>query len=173
MNPTKRPVILMTLAQAICVLAVPVILFFTLVPAVMLVSYIQQADMLQQDNTMSVILLSAPLCLRDIVFGGCLVCVAMEAIGICGRVKKSSAFSEKNAGALGRIVWALVIAGVLTLLFGDAIVPYLLTDLPAISPVVERLLMPFILLGIALMIRAVQVLMQRAMAMQEESDLTV
>ena len=46
-------------------------------------------------------------------------------------------------------------------------------DLPAISPVVEHLLLPFMLLVIALMVRSVQVLMRRALSMQEESDLTV
>ena len=58
-------------------------------------------------------------------------------------------------------------------LFGSAFFPQLLTDLPAISPIVERLLLPFILLTLALMIRTVQVLMRRALTMQEESDLTV
>ena len=61
----------------------------------------------------------------------------------------------------------------LTLLFGDSLVPFLLTGLPAISPVVERLLLPFMLLVIALMVRAVQILMRRTLDMQTEIDLTV
>ena len=53
------------------------------------------------------------------------------------------------------------------------VVPYLLTGLPTISPVVQRLLMPFTLLTLAAMVRTVQVLMRRALNMQEENDLTV
>jgi len=45
--------------------------------------------------------------------------------------------------------------------------------LPTVHPLVERLLAPFILLGVGLMGRAVQVLMGRALSMQEENDLTV
>lgn len=173
MKTQKRPVALMTLAQIICVLVALVTLFFTLTPTVMLVSYIQQATLYQADNTVSVVLFSSLRCLRDLILGLCLICAEMEAIGVCGRMKKASAFSEKNAAGLGRIAGALMLAGLLTLLFGDSIVPFLLSNLPGVLPAVERLLMPFMLFGVALMIRAVQVLMRRAMSMQEESDLTV
>ena len=173
MNTSKRPVALMTLAQLICVLTVPVTLFFALTPVVLLYSYIDQAVKLHHDVMQTLDLHSALYCLRDLLLGGCLVCAEMEAIGVFGRVKKSSAFSEKNVSALGSIATALTIAGVLTLLFGDSLVPFLLTGLPAISPVVERLLLPFMLLVIALMIRTVQVLMRRALSLQEETELTV
>lgn len=173
MKTPKRPVALMTVAQAICLLAVPVTLFFALTPAIMLYNYVEMANMHLLDSPMSYMLSTGLYCLRDLILGACLFCVEMEAIGVCGRVKKASAFSEKNVDALGRIVKALAIAGVLTLLFGDSLVPFLLQGLPAISPVVERLLLPFMLLVIALMIRAVQVLMRRALTMQEETDLTV
>ena len=165
MKAPKRPVGLMTLAQIICVLAVPLTLHFlplSSIPNFVIMRHLQLADF--------TVWLSP---LRDFALCGLLVWVEIEAFRICGRVKKASAFSAKNEKALGRITTALCIAGCLALLFGDAIFPWLLTGLPAISPIVERLLLPFILLTLALMIRAVQVLMRRALDMQEESDLTV
>lgn len=165
MKTPKRPVTLLTVAQVICALAVPLTLMFiplSAVPNLVVMQHLHLAD--------GAVWLPA---LRDFALGGLLIWVEIEAFCICGRVRKSSAFSTKNEKALGRIAQALGIAGMLTLLFGDALIPFLLTDLPAISPVVERLMLPFVLLVIALMIRAVQLLMRRALTMQEENDLTV
>ena len=174
MHSAKRPVILLTLAQLICILAIPLTLFIALVPAFLLYSFISQTPMLQTStDTMSVLLFSGGQCLRDLAMGICCFCAEMEAIGIFGRMKKASAFSERNSSALGRIAVALAIAGMVALLFGNSLVPFLLQGLPAVSPVVERLLLPFMLLVIALMVRAVQVLMRRALTMQTETDLTV
>lgn len=161
----KRPVGLMTLAQIICALAVPLTLHF--LPLSSIPNYVIMHHLKLTDTTAFLSLL------RDFVLGGLLIWVEIEAFCICGRVKKSSAFSAKNEKALGRVAAALCIAGGLSLLFGDSIIPWLLTGLPILSPVVEWLLLPFILLTLALMIRAVQVLMRRALDMQEESDLTV
>lgn len=173
MKTPKRPVTLLTVAQVICALAVPLTLLGVVLSVYPTCLYISQADFLQHDNTLIVALFGLARPLRDAALGGLLIWVEIEAFCICGRVRKSSAFSPKNEKALGRIAQALGIAGMLTLLFGDALIPFLLTDLPAISPVVERLMLPFILLVIALMIRAVQLLMRRALTMQEENDLTV
>lgn len=173
MKTPKRPVALMTVAQAICALAVPITLTVALPPFAYAIVYTIFADYVHFDNTAIVAVMQVLKTIPDLLLCICLVFAEVEAIRICGRVKKSSAFSEKNVSALGRIVTALFIAGVLTLLFGDALVPFLLTGLPPVSPVVERLLLPFMLLVIALMIRTVQVLMRRALTMQEETDLTV
>ena len=67
----------------------------------------------------------------------------------------------------------MALAGLITLLFGDSVVAFLLTGLPTIAPIVERLLLPFMLLTLAAMVRTVQVLMRRAQRMQTENDLTV
>lgn len=173
MKTPKRPKALLTLAQLCCIVAALVVLFFFFTPAFVLFSYVDQADMLAQDNTQLVTLASALLCLRDALTGLCLVCAALEAVGVCGRVKKASAFCEKNEKSLGRIALTMVLAGLITLLFGDSVVPFLLTGLPAIAPIVERFLLPFMLLTLAAMVRAVQVLMRRALRMQTENDLTV
>ena len=96
MTTPKRPKALLTLAQLLCIAAALVVLFFFFTPAFVLFTYVEQADMLQQSNTQVVTLLSGLLCLRDALAGVCLVCAAMEAVGVCGRVKKASAFCEKN-----------------------------------------------------------------------------
>ena len=165
MKAPKRPVGLMTLAQIICVLAVLLTLYF--LPLASIPNYVVMHH-LQLANGAAFLSL-----LRDFALGGLLIWVEIEAFCVCGRVRKASAFSAKNEKALGRIAAALCIAGGISLLFGDSIIPWLLTNLPAISPIVERLLLPFILLTLALMLRAGQMLMHRALTMQEESDLTV
>lgn len=169
----KRPVGLMTLAQGICLLAAAALLFIFLIPMIAAVPYAVAAGDANQDNTLLVALVNFVLVLPDAFIGILLACVGVEAFLVCGRVKKASAFSSKNEKALGRIALALCAAGCLSLLFDSSLFPWLLTGLPAIHPIVERLLLPFILLTLALMLRAVQVLMRRALIMQEESDLTV
>lgn len=173
MKTPKRPVALMTVAQAICLLAVPVTLTVALPPFAYAIVYTIFADYVHFDNTAIVAVMQVLKTIPDLLLCICLVFAEVEAIRICGRVKKTSAFSEINVNGLGRIVKALAIAGVIALVLGDSIIPTLLTGLPPVSPVVERLLLPFMLLVIALMIRTVQVLMRRALTMQEETDLTV
>lgn len=171
MNTPKRPKALLTLAQCICVLAIALTLIPTLLPTFMLVSLVQKAQ--QYHSSQSLELYSIALCARDLLLGGCLFCAELEAVCLLSRMKKSSAFSEKNEAALGRITACLAAAGLVALLFGNSIVPYLLLGLPTVTPMVEHLLLPFMLLGVALMIRAVQLLMRRALSMQDENALTV
>lgn len=173
MKAPKRPVGLMTLAQGICLLATAVILFIFLIPMVASILYAATADYANHDNTLMVAIMNFVLILPDTAVDILLAYVGIEAFLLCGRVKKASAFAPKNEKALGRIVLALCIAGCLSLLFDNSIFPWLLAGLPILSPIVEWLLLPFILLTLALMIRTVQVLMRRALDMQEESDLTV
>lgn len=174
MKKTKPLILMLTLAQLILLLAAALTALIAFLPAGMMVHYMQNAEVLQHDSTLTVDTTNALYyCLRDAVAGGCLVCAAMEAIGVCGRVKKASAFSDKNASALGRIAIELAIAGAVTLIFGNSLIPFLLQGLPAISPIVEHLLLPFMLLTFAGMLRAVQLLMRRALDMQSENTLTV
>lgn len=152
MKTPKRPAALLIVAQVICILAMPLTF---VIPDLEPGMY------------------SYAVHLRNSFLTTCLIWVEAEAFCVCGRVRKASAFSPKNEKALGRIALALCLAGVLTLLFGNSVVPFLLTDLPAISPIVTWLLMPFALLTLSLMLRTVQLLMRRAMDMQAENDLTV
>lgn len=168
----KRPVALMTVAQVICALAIPL----TLAISNPLVAFPNDVIMNQLGLNASTFVpqvITSLSFLRNLVIGLCLAFVEVEAFRLCGRMKKSSAFSALNVAGLGRITIALFVAGVISLFFGDAIVPFLLTGLPEIAPVVQYLLLPFTLLTLALMARAVQVLMRRAVDMQEETDLTI
>ena len=171
MKEAKRPVALMTVAQVICALAIPLTISFanplTVLPNLVIMSHLGLIE-----NSIALHLLSALTFLRDLVICLCLAFVEVEAFRLCGRMKQSSAFSALNVAGLGRITIALGIAGLVSLL-GNSIVPFLLTGLPEIAPVVQHLLLPFTLLTLALMLRAVQVLMRRAGDMQEETDLTI
>lgn len=174
MRTPKRPVALMTLAQVICIAAMCLVVLFALNtlaqgfwPGVLPQPVCDSADFAEHE-TAAVRNLFASILLTP-----CFLVVGIEAFRICGRMKKSSAFSAKNEESLGRIVKALFVAGLLLLHIGQFVMDYLLYGLPEVWPVIRVGLLPFTVLTLALMIRAVQVLMRRALDMQEESDLTV
>lgn len=162
MRPASRLQALLTAAQIVCALSIPLTLIPSLLPTFMLVSLLQKAQ--QYHSSQSVELFSIALCARDLLLGGCLFCAEMEAVGLLGRMKKSSCFSEKNEAALGRIIACLILAALVALFFGNSIIPFLLQELPVIVTPVQRLLLPLMLLGLALMIRAVQLMMRRTLA---------
>ena len=61
-----------------------------------------------------------------------------------GSLLEGLTFEEKETErSLTEVCYVEGLAGVITLLFGDSVVSFLLTDLPAIEPVVERFLLPF------------------------------
>ncbi len=160
MKPTKRS-ILLTLAQSVLILALVLTIIPAALPTMMLVSLMQSSTSASASviDTGSIL-----LCLRDLALGICLVCAEMEALGILSRMKKAPACSEKNDASLKRIIIALLIASVISLLLGNAIFPYLLMLLSASSPLLERLLMPLLLLGIALIVRLLQKKMRRTLS---------
>lgn len=168
MKTPKRPVRLMTLAQIVCI-AVMACTLLLLVPVIGLGVMMLWLALSMQ--AFSWRLLAELLCASALT--GLLVWAEAEACYICGRVKKASAFSAANVKALGRIALALFLAGISCLPTGDLVIPQLLSGLPRVHPVVERALLPFMLVTVAAMIRAVQLLMRRALALQEENDLTV
>lgn len=178
MKTPKRPVALMTLAQVmaqvICALAILLTIHATLINISLLFPNFVISNSLgvYKDDPMLAVLNFLPL-LRDLPLGACLVAAEIGTIRLCGRMKKSSTISEANVKGLGRIAKAIAIAGGITLLFGNSIVPFLLTGLPSIAPAAAYLLLPFMLLTVALMIRTVQLLMRRALDMQDENELTV
>ncbi len=168
MKTPKRPVGLMTLAQVVCiaVMACTLLLLGPMIGLGVILLRIEIAAESFSWYTAAEILCASTL-------AGLLLWAETEACYICGRVKKSSAFSVENAKALGRIALALFLAGMACLPTGDIIIPQLLSGLPQVHPVVERALLPFMLVTVAAMLRAVQLLMRRALTLQEENDLTV
>ncbi len=162
MNTPNRPVKLMILAQMICV----AVMLCTAGLLVCLMTYFAIALMAGDTNYL-------PEALRTLILGGSLVWVEVEALSLCERMKHASAFSDRNVRALGRIAAVLMIGGLTALLFGNYATAMALGGLPTVHPAVEHLLLPFILLTVAAMVRAVQLLMRHALTMQEENDLTV
>lgn len=105
--------------------------------------------------------------------GGCLLWLLTEFILVCGRVRKETAFTQKNVRALGRISLAFAVIGVLLLPLGKPLMDSLLLGLRGVRSPVWWLLPSFAAWAAALMIRAIQVLMRRAVDMQDEQDLTI
>lgn len=105
--------------------------------------------------------------------GGCLMWLLAEFVLMCGRVRKETAFTTANVRALGRIVRAFVIGGVLLLAVGDPLMKWLLTGMRGVESPVWMVLPTFVAWAAALLVRAIQVLMRRAVEMQTEQDLTV
>lgn len=169
MNTPRRPIALMTTAQVICLLAVPLTAYYCLYSAI---SAFQAYTLSSYSFLIPHLLYLLPSC-GDMLIMLCLIWVEIEAFLICGRVRLTSAFSSRNVKALGRIVRVLVIAGAFALVLGSNLIPILMEGLPEIEFWVMHLLLPFILLTLAAMVRTVQVLMRRAEALQEEAALTI
>ncbi len=106
------------------------------------------------------------LCITGTV--GCLVWVLGEAFGLCGRIKTATAFTQRNAKALGHIVAAFTAAAVLMIPAGSEVMMWVLPDgdrwafLPAFACIMA-----------ALLLRAVQLLLRHAADVQDEHDLTI
>lgn len=105
--------------------------------------------------------------------GGCVLWMLAEFVCMCGRVRKETAFTAANVRALGRIVLAFTIGGVLFLPLGKPMMDWLLLGMRGVRSPVWWLLPPFVAWSAALLVRAIQVLMRRAVEMQTEQDLTV
>jgi hypothetical protein len=105
--------------------------------------------------------------------GVCLFWLLLEFVLLCGRVRKETAFTAANARALGRIALAFVIGGVLLLPPGQLLMDLLLMGMRGITSSLWWPLPAFVAWTAALLVRALQVLLRRAVEMQTESDLTV
>ncbi len=167
MKTPKRPVGLMTLPQIVCIAVMGCTL--VLLGPVIGVGFLLLRIAAMQEFPWY--MLAELLCASALT--GLLLWAEVEACYICGRVKRASAFSRSNEKALGRVALALLLAGASCLPAGDPIMPQLLSGLAPVHPAAERALLPFMLVTVAAMIRAVQLLMRRALTLQEENDLTV
>ena len=102
-------------------------------------------------------------------------CVAWGSFfGMCTRLMKAeTAFTVQNVRALGHISLAFVIGGCFLLLLGKPLMDWLLLGMRGFRSPVWWLLPSFAAWTAALLVRAIQVLLKRAVEMQTESDLTV
>ena len=103
----------------------------------------------------------------------CLLWLLAEFVLMCARVRKETAFTAANVKALGHIALAFFLGGVLLVVAGNPLMSWLLTGMRGVSSPVWGLLPSFAAWTAALLVRAIQVLLKRAVEMQTESDLTV
>lgn len=102
-----------------------------------------------------------------------------EFVLLCGRVRRGATFTEENVAALGRIANAFFAGGTLLLIGGELLVGlavicihgFLAGD-GAVSPLWLPMF-AFMAWAAALMVRAIQAQMKRAVRMQTEVNLTV
>ncbi len=146
-----RPVVLMTILQGVC-LAAAVLTGCALV-----------------------MLWSAPwwAAAGGLLVAMCVLYALWQAYRMCGLLKTTSAFCMETVTCLGRIAAAAAVAGVLLIPLGLPLMNWLLLGLPPIAWAVRAGLPAFTAFSLAVMVRAVQVLMRRAVTLQTDNDLTV
>lgn len=174
MNQPKRPVFLMTLAQILCALAIGLtVLLFSGGAMSVLPNYfiMDQLGLMEQSVLLRILLLLEFA--AALVIGVCVVIVLLQVFRICTTVKRHSAFSEMTVTALGRIVRALLVTSFLLIPLGWPVMDWLTYGLQEILWPVAALLPAFAAFTLTAMVRVVQLLLRRAVAMQEEAELTV
>lgn len=116
---------------------------------------------------------SVILAVQLVLLCACLWYIQGQLIHICGWVRMTTAFSEVVVRGLGRVLKGLLTAAALLLPLGWTVMDFLMRGLPSLAWPVMVLLPAFTALTLAAMVRAVQLLLHRAVEMQEEQDLTV
>lgn len=170
----ERPTTLLTIVQGMAGCAMLVCAAAAVICALDLMMMFPNAVLMTQLGLAGGGLWLAWLQLLAIVgVAGCILWLLAEFVMICGRVKRETAFTRANARALGRIALAFVIGGVLLLPLGKPLMDWFLTGMRGVESPVWLLLPTFVAWAAALMVRAIQVLLRRAVEMQSEQDLTV
>lgn len=107
--------------------------------------------------------------LTVVVVGACCYAALVSFFRMCGRLEHSSAFTDANAAAMARIARALFAGGVCAAAGIAAVSALWEVDLLLIY----LSFIPLALLGAALLSHALVVLMRRAVALQQDRDLTI
>nr|MBR4281197.1 DUF2975 domain-containing protein [Clostridia bacterium] len=173
----ERPVGLFTLVQVMGMCAIGIVLVTMAVCAVSLIGNLASVPnylLMERLNLMDTPLWMQLLpILAGAGAGACLLWLLVEFVLMCGRVRRETAFTAVNARALGRIALAFFLGGVLLIPCGGLIMDVLLLGMRSMSAPVWGGLPTFAAWAAALMVRAIQVLLRRAVDMQTEADLTV
>ncbi|MBQ8555398.1 MAG: DUF2975 domain-containing protein [Clostridia bacterium] len=156
----NRPIVLLTLAQVMGILAILFVIGFLTVPAF-------QMTMLETIGLVPPEVFGFKR-IVTLALTACLVWVLLEMIFLCAHVKRRTAFTERNARALGRAALACLMAAILLIPIGHDLMNPFLGGMP-----LQGILPTFAAAVVALMLRAVQLLLRRAVEMQTDSDLTV
>lgn len=166
----ERPAVLITFVQAMAVCAMAItaaaLIGLVIVPVCgsLIVSMTEGTG--QVLEPLAVLVTTAGV-------GACLIWLLAEFVMMCARVKKETAFTPANVRALGRIVLAFVAGGVFLLPLGKPMMDWLLLGMRGMRSAIWWPLPSFAAWAAALLVRAIQVLMKRAVEMQSEQDLTV
>ncbi len=147
----KRPVALLMLSEILFLLAAFAVL--------MMLPLTKGAPLWQRIGAVGV-----ACCALAAVYGGAL---------LCHRARKQSVFTAETVKILGQASGALAAMGVLLIPLGLPLMNWLLAGLPEVHIALRAALPAFTALGLSLMVRTVQLLMRRAVSMQDENDLTV
>lgn len=91
---------------------------------------------------------------------------------MCGRLAHGSAFTEENACALGTIATQMLTCGV-ALLAATLVLLFVLLMGEFVLPMVWLVLITCAFFGVALLSQAMSLLVRRAAALQQESELTI
>lgn len=171
----KRPKALLTLAQVMIAIGmlVTVVLIGGMINDVL--TPVMMAQMLGISWRPEPLMMAANI-LRTVLLvllGACLCYIQAQLIRICGWVRLTTAFSAIVVQGLGRIWKGLLISAALLLPLGYTLMELLTLGMAPLWWPVMALLPAFTVLTLAAMVRAVQLLLRRAVDMQEEQDLTV
>ena len=164
----ERPVGLFTLVQVMGMCAIAIIGAALVVFIGGLISDLIVYDVHMTEGLWSLVKLLCIPCA-----GVCLLWLLVEFVLMCGRVRRETAFTAVNARALGRIALAFFLGGMLLIPCGGLIMDVLLLGMRGTTSPVWMGLPTFAAWTAALMVRAIQVLLRRAVDMQTEADLTV
>ncbi len=162
----ERPILLLTAAQVmLCGAMAVIVCAWALSICFILRELAQTAFRLTGDHAMQL------LCGTGVAVCG--LAVMVEMFRLMGRVKGETAFTGQNVRAMDRIVLSFGAAAVLLLPVGDRLMELLLRGTDASIHWAWGLLPSFVCGMVALLVRAIALLLRRAVEMQDESDLTV
>lgn len=166
----ERPAALITFVQAMAVCAMAIV-----AAAMLTVVIIPVCGSLIQTIAEGCWQVFEPLAVLVTTVGvsACLLWLLAEFVMMCARVKRETAFTAANVRALGRIVLAFAIGGVFLAPLGKPMMDWLLLGMRGIRSAFWWPLPSFAAWSAALLVRAIEVLMKRAVEMQSEKDLTV
>lgn len=169
-----RPVVLMTLIQVVCGLLMLLTMTFFISSALAVIpNYMMMNWLNLLESSVALKVLLALEVIAAIVVGVCLLIVEMQVFHVCGVVKRFSAFSPVTERSLGRIVRALGVMAAVLVPLGLPVMEWLTTGLPALFVPLAALLPAFAAATLMAMVRVVQLLLRRAIELQDEADLTV
>lgn len=119
------------------------------------------------------LVLCSVLCIGVLILvSTCCYAALAEFYRMCGRLAHGCAFTEENARALGRIAGLMLTCG-LALLASVLLLLFVLLMGEFVLPMVWLVLITCAFFGVALLSQAMSLLVRRAAALQQESELTI